>query len=453
MQRDFVDPLDPNRPARAKRFFLDACPDKYQGCILRLVPGPQAAWFTFDQHLRSPELKTNFTEAHIVRRNIDVPAGLECLPSSRREYMMKIRAAIAYASDRPFELCECDLAEPGAGEVLVRIKACGICHTDLAVKHQHMPVPLPMVLGHEGAGIIERVGKDVSDLKAGDHVVMSFGSCGTCRNCQNDRPGYCESFLPINLFGKRDGHEQIHRDGIGIAGGFFSQSSFATYALATTRNVVKIDSALPLELLAPLGCGIQTGMGTVMLSLAPSPGSSIAVFGAGSVGLAGVMAAKISGCAQIIAVDIRPDRLALARELGATHVIDGGKKDADAQILEITGKGADCAFDTTGLPSVVQQAFNCLASRGQVALVAVPPMGTQYTFDAHALLSSGRSVRGVVEGDAIPKDFIPRMVEFYQRGLMPLEKIIKLYPFNMINKAIADSESGESIKAVLLMDK
>ncbi|PKP70908.1 MAG: alcohol dehydrogenase [Alphaproteobacteria bacterium HGW-Alphaproteobacteria-5] len=365
---------------------------------------------------------------------------------------MKIRAAIARAADKPFEIGTCDLVEPAAGEVLVHIKACGVCHTDLAAKLQHIPVPMPIVLGHEGAGVVEKVGAGVSNVQPGDHVLMSFASCGTCLNCADGAPGYCDHFIPINIFGARAEGPTLSENGSPIAGHFFAQSAFATHAIATARNVVKIDKSLPLELLAPLGCGIQTGMGSVMLVLKPQAGDSIVVFGAGAVGLSAVIAAKIVGCTTIIAVDIKDSRLALAREVGATHAINGANEDALARIMEITGSGAHASFDTTGVPAVAQQAFNCLRARGQAAYVAAPPFGTQYEVDANVLVSTGRSLRGIIEGDVIPADFIPRMIEFYRAGMLPLEKLVTAFPFEQINEAVAASEQGEVVKAVLLME-
>ncbi|MGO8914298.1 MAG: NAD(P)-dependent alcohol dehydrogenase [Stellaceae bacterium] len=364
---------------------------------------------------------------------------------------MRIRAAVATAPDAPFEIAACDLGEPQAGEVLVRVHACGICHTDLAVKLQHIPVPLPRVLGHEGAGIVERVGPGVSHVQAGDHVLMSFGSCGLCANCAAGAPGYCDHFRSINLFGERSPGPALSRDGAALGGHFFAQSAFATYAIATARNVVKIAGDLPLELLAPLGCGIQTGMGSVMLALAPAAGTSIAIFGAGSVGLAAVIAARIVGCTTIIAVDVKENRLRLARDIGATHVIDGRGPDIAGEIVKLTGRGAHFSFDTTGVPAVVASSVKCLRARGQSAQVAAPPRGTQYCVEASTLIAGGITLRGVVEGDATPAAFIPTMIEFYRKGMLPLAALVRTYPFDRINQAVEDMETGDVVKPVLVM--
>jgi aryl-alcohol dehydrogenase len=363
---------------------------------------------------------------------------------------MRIKAAVATAPAAPFEIIACDLAEPQAGEVLVRVEACGICHTDLAVKLQHIPVPLPRVLGHEGAGVIERVGPGISRLAPGDHVLMSFGSCGRCPPCEAGSPGYCDRFRAINLYGERAFGPALTAAGP-LGGHFFAQSAFATHCIATERNAIRIDNDLPLALLAPLGCGIQTGMGTVLLTLAPPAGSSIAVFGAGAVGLAAVIAARLAGCATIIAVDIKESRLAVAREVGATHVIDGRTGGAADEIRRITGRGAHFSFDTTGVPAVVAEGVKCLRARGQSAQVAAPPRGTQYAVEASTLIAGGITLRGVVEGDAMPQEFIPVMVDFYRKGLLPLEALVRTYPLAEINRAVDDMEAGRVVKPVLTM--
>jgi aryl-alcohol dehydrogenase len=364
---------------------------------------------------------------------------------------MQIRAAVARAPDLPFEIVACDIAEPGPGEVLVRVKACGICHTDLAVKLQHIPVPLPKVLGHEGAGVIERVGPNVAGLSEGDSVLMSFGSCGGCAECQRGSPGYCNDFGNINMFGQRQGGSALRYRGTELSAHFFAQSAFATHAIATARNVVKVAPELPLATLAPFGCGIQTGAGAVLNTLAPPAGTAIAVFGAGAVGLAAVMAAKLVGCTTIIAIDLRKERLTVAREIGATHVIDAGSDDVLSQITDITGRGAHFSVDTTGNPAAVALSVNCLRQRGHSAQLAAPPRGTRYPLEASIIVGRGLTVRGVVEGDAVPGVFIPRLIDLFSRGLLPVEKLVTFFPFDEINRAIEEMETGAVIKPVLLM--
>lgn len=366
---------------------------------------------------------------------------------------MKITAAVAHAPERPFELIECDLADDLApDEVLVRVVACGICHTDLAVKLQHIPVPLPKVLGHEGAGVIERVGAQTVGLAEGDHVLMSFGSCGGCEECRLGAPGYCDEFGMINLFGQRRLGSGLRYRGKALGGSFFAQSAFASHAIATARSVVKIDKDLPLDLLAPLGCGIQTGAGAVLNVLSPKAGASIAVFGVGAVGMAAVMAAKLAGCSNIIAVDVRDERLALAREIGATHTIDGRAPELAKAVAALgRGRGVDHSLDTTGVPDVVTASIACLRQRGSSAQVAAAPRGARFAAEANVLVGGGLTMRGVIEGDAVPQLFLPQLVEFFRQGRLPIDQIVSFYPFEQINRAVEDMESGATVKPVLRM--
>lgn len=366
---------------------------------------------------------------------------------------MRITAAVAYEPQRSFELIDCELSDELApGEVLVRVQACGICHTDLAVKLQHIPVPLPKVLGHEGAGVIERVGPGVVGLAEGDHVLMSFGSCGTCGQCQLGAPGYCDEFGMINLFGQRRGGSGLRYRGAELGGYFFAQSAFASHAIATARNVVKIGKDLPLDLLAPLGCGIQTGAGAVMNVLAPRPGASIAIFGVGAVGMAAIMAARLAGCSTVIAVDVRAERLACARDIGATHTIEGRTPELAKAVMALGGgRGVDHSLDTTGVPEVVAASIACLRQRGSSAQVAAPPRGTRFPVEASVLVGGGLTIRGVVEGDAVSSIFLPRLIDFYRQGRLPLDKIVAFYPFEAINQAIEDMETGATVKPVLRM--
>jgi aryl-alcohol dehydrogenase len=364
---------------------------------------------------------------------------------------MEIQAAIVREKHGRFSLETVELAEPDKDEVLVKIVATGICHTDLAVRDQHIPLPLPAVLGHEGAGIVVAVGDNVSNVRVGAHVVLSYGSCGECANCLAGKPAYCAAFLVYNFNTRRpDGTCTHHQKGHPLTSAFFYQSSFATHAITHHRNVVTVDSDLPLEILAPLGCGIQTGAGAVMNCLKPRPGSSIAIFGMGAVGLSAVMAAAISGCTAIIAVDVQDSRLDLARQLGATHIINSKKVDAVATVKEISKGGTDYAVEATGIPAVMTQAFDGLNSTGIEIVLGVAPAGSFLHVDASALLG-GKTVRGVIEGESVPSIFIPRLIALWQAGKFPFDKLERVYPLAQINEAVRDSETGVTIKAVLKM--
>lgn len=365
---------------------------------------------------------------------------------------MQATAAIIEEKGGKFILDQVELEDPRAGEVLVKIVSAGICHTDLSVRDQYYPTPLPVVLGHEGAGIIEKVGAGVQNLAAGDRVVLSFNYCGFCPTCLSGRQPYCPSLFPLNFAGRRlDGSSAISRNGQPVNANFFGQSSFATHAIAYQNNCVKVADDAPLELLGPLGCGIQTGAGTVLNALKPRPGSSIAIFGVGSVGLSAVMAAKLSGCLKIIAVDQRASRLELARELGATDAIDASSTDALEAIRGLTGGGVDHSMDTTAIPAVLRQAVDCLHNQGECAVVGGAPLGTEVTLDMNNMLF-GRRLRGVIEGSSIPHIFIPELIALQKAGLFPFERLCTTYDLDQINQAVEDTEkTGKAIKAVLAM--
>jgi aryl-alcohol dehydrogenase len=363
---------------------------------------------------------------------------------------MRVTAAVLRERGQPFVVEELELDEPRTDEVLVRLVGVGICHTDL-FHRDHVPGPLPVVFGHEGAGVVERVGDGVTRLRPGDHVVLSFDSCGGCRNCRRGMPAYCADLGVLNGGGtRRDGSTSLRGREGPVHGHFFGQSSFATHALASERNAVKVRADAPLELLGPLGCGLQTGAGAVLNALRPPPGSSIAVFGAGSVGLSAVMAAATTGCATIIAVDIKPARLELARSLGATQVLNGAEVDVVDAIRSITAGGADFALETAGAgsPALVRQAVECLTTPGVCGLVGAAPLAMEVTLGYWNLLI-GRTVRGIVQGDSVPHVFIPALVDLHARGRFPFDRLVSFYRLDEINRAAAHSEDGVVVKPVL----
>ena len=368
--------------------------------------------------------------------------------------MAEMQAALVREKNGPFGIETVTLEEPRAGEVLVRVAGVGLCHTDLVVRDQYFPTPLPAVLGHEGSGVVEKVGAGVIGIAPGDHVVMSFASCGTCENCLQGQPGYCPDLYGRNFSGGRpDGSSPCcDVNGHRVSACFFGQSSFADYALASERNVVKIPKDVPIELMGPLGCGIQTGAGAVMNALEPRAGSSIAIFGAGSVGLAAVMAAKIVGCATIIAIDLNAERLALAKELGATHVLNAGNGAPAGDIQALTGgEGVHYSLECTGIPQVVRQAVDCLRLTGTCGVIGVAPLGTEVTLDMNSILF-GRTVRGIIEGDSVAGVFIPRLIELWRQGRFPFDRLVTFYPLSEIDEAAHAAESGDVLKAILLPD-
>lgn len=362
---------------------------------------------------------------------------------------MKIRAAVVREKSGPFIIEELDLDDPRDDEALVRMVGTGVCHTDLVAQAGFMPIPLPAVFGHEGSGVVEKVGSRVTKVKQGDHVVMSFRSCGLCSSCMKGLPANCLDFFKLNFAGVRaDGSPTMKKGGEIIHAVFFNQSSFASYALAAERNLVKVPSDVPLELLGPMGCGIQTGAGGVINSLKARAGSSIAIFGVGSVGLSAIMAAAACGLTTIIAVDVKAERLELAQKLGATHAVDSGRTNAVEEIQRITHGGAQYSLECTGIPVVFRQSVDALAMTGVCGLIGVAPFGVEVSLGMQTILN-GRTIRGIVEGDSIPDLFIPQLIELYRQGRFPFDRIITFYPFDQINKAAGDSEKGKALKAVL----
>lgn len=367
---------------------------------------------------------------------------------------MEIQAAILPGARKSFCLQTIELnTELHPDEILVKIVATGLCHTDLAIRDEQIPFNVPAILGHEGSGIVENVGSSVTKVKIGDHVILAPASCGKCSYCKSGHPSYCSEFFPLNLgSGKRaDGSCPYHdHSGKEISGFFFGQSSFATYSIAAENNVVKVQQDAPLEILGPLGCGLQTGAGSVLNVLQPKAGESIVISGVGPVGLAGIMAAKAAGCTTIIAVDVHDNRLELAIELGATHAMNSRNAVVSEEInSEIHPGGVHYALDTTGRNDVISQVVGSLRYMGKCAVVAVPSAPSMEV--DNAVFTMGRSIQYVVEGDSVPDIFIPQLINLYKKGLFPFDKLITFYDFDQINQAIEDSEKGVTLKAVLRM--
>ena len=365
---------------------------------------------------------------------------------------MKIKAAVARAPHTPLSIEELTIDEPRADEVLVRNVAVGICHTDIIVRDQFLPVPLPLVLGHEGSGVVEAVGSAVTKVSVGDHVVMSYDSCGNCSTCHSHAPTYCDDFMAHNFGGSRpgDGSCNLHAGEEVIHSNFFGQSSFATHSIARDRNVVKVSKDTPLEKLGPLACGIQTGAGAIINVLQVGFGDSIAVFGAGAVGMSAIMAAKAVGAATIIAVDINDERLDQSRSFGATHTING--KQADDVVEEIkrmTNGGVNFGFDSTGVAELVQNGILSLRAKGVYATVGSYPPEATASINLLDFFTQGKSFKGLVEGESNADKFIPELIELNQQGRFPYDDLIKFYDFADINVAMEEAEAGKVLKPVI----
>jgi aryl-alcohol dehydrogenase len=367
---------------------------------------------------------------------------------------VQITAAVTASPGAAFTLEPVELDPPRPDEILVRIRAVGVCHTDLVARDGAMPFSMPAVLGHEGAGVVEAVGSAVTKVAAGDRVALTFRSCGQCERCKSGDPAYCRTMPMLNYIGMRpDGSKALHQGETAVSSNFFGQSSFATHALAYERNVVKLPPAIPFDLAAPLGCGVQTGAGGVMLALACPAGSSLLVTGGGAVGLSAVMGAAIQGCGAIIVVEPHASRRALATELGATHVIDpAANPELAAAVRAILPHGVDFAFDTTGRPEILTAIMAALAPKGVLGVVGIPPPGAAMPGDLGTVLTFGQTVRGIIEGDSDPDTFLPQLIDHWRAGRLPLEKLVHTFPFAHINEAIDAQHHGECVKVVLTLD-
>lgn len=367
---------------------------------------------------------------------------------------MEITAVVADHTGAELAVETLELADPGPGEVLVRLVATGVCHTDTITRHGDLPLPLPGVLGHEGAGVVEKLGEGVDQLAVGDHVVMGWPFCGTCRNCRRGETKYCDQMGPavaagVRFLGPNAGTSAYSRpDGTPISGHFFGQSSFATYSIALATSLVKVDADLPLEILGPLACGLSTGAGAIMNTAKPQAGDAVVVFGVGAVGLAAIMAARNSPTAAIVAVDLHESRLELARRFGATHTVVGGRPETTDEVREACGGHIDFALECTGAMPVVAQAIDCIGMLGTAILVGGAPAGAEITVDHQSVLW-GKRIIGTLGGGSTNEELITALIGLYRQGRFPFDELVRMYELADVEQAIADSVSGEVIKPVL----
>jgi aryl-alcohol dehydrogenase len=362
-------------------------------------------------------------------------------------------SAVVREPGGPFLLEQVELSGPRPDEVLVDIVASGMCHTDLLVRDSR-PAVLPAVVGHEGAGVVRETGSEVHGLAPGDKVVLSFPSCGSCVRCRTGRSAYCDTIAALKFRCARPDGSVATTDASGrpVGDHFFGQSSFSTVAVASARSVVKVPADVDLRIAGPLACGVQTGAGTVLDVLRVSPGSSVAVFGAGSVGLCAIMAARLAGATTIVAVNRRASRLALAAEFGATHLVSPLDADPVEAIREATGgRGVQYSLETTGVAEVLTQAIRSLDSLGTCAYVGTGAPGELGGIPMLEAMTKGLTVRGVLQGDSTPSRMIPRLLDLHRHGLLPFDRLITHYRLDEINQAAADTETGDVIKPVLVM--
>lgn len=355
-------------------------------------------------------------------------------------------AAVLRNPEAPFSIEEVTLADLAPTEVLVKLVGAGFCHTDVIARDMASYV-LPAILGHEGAGTVAAVGSGATRVKVGDPVILSFASCGECAQCLAAKPSYCVFFTPLNMSARGlDGSvSATDAEGNEIANRWFGQSSFAGHSIVDQHNVVPVAADVDLTKVGPLGCGIQTGAGTVLRAMNVQPGQSIVIFGAGAVGLSAVLAAKLAGASDIVAVDLHQSRLDLALELGATRTVLGNDRRLVDKIVD-DSTGLEFALDTTGVSSVMEAAIESVGPGGSIVLVAASEAGLSF----HPTQIMGKTISYVLEGAADPQEFIPYLVKEWQAGNFPFDRLITTYSFAEIDKAEADAHSGVAIKPVLV---
>ena len=373
---------------------------------------------------------------------------------------MKIRAAVLnhmgvkppYAQTKPLSIQTVELDPPGRGEVLVKIGAAGLCHSDLSVINGDRPRPTPMALGHEAAGVIEELGEDVSDLAVGDHVVMVFmPSCGHCMPCAEGRPALCEPGAVANGAGTLlSGARRLHCDGVDV-NHHLGVSAFAEYAVMSRRSVIKIDPALPLHEAALFGCAVLTGVGAVVNTARLQPGQTAAVIGLGGVGLASVLGAVASGARQIVAIDLADDKLGLARQLGATDTVNARADDAAEQIRALTGGGVDVAFEMAGSASAMELAYKITRRGGMTVTAGLPPPNATLALPLVNLVAEERTVMGSYIGSCVPTRDIPRYVGLYQRGRLPVDRLMSgLLTLDEINEGFDRLHEGKAVRQIVV---
>ena len=373
---------------------------------------------------------------------------------------MKIRAAVLetmgaalpYATSRPLKIEELDLDPPGAGEILVRIKAAGLCHSDLSVINGDRPRPMPMALGHEAAGVVEQLGDGVTDLAVGDHVVLVFvPSCGHCAPCAEGRPALCEPGAAANGGGRLlSGGMRLKRNGQPV-NHHLGCSAFATHATVSRRSAIRITKDLPFDEAALFGCAVLTGVGAVVNTAKVSAGSSVAVVGLGGVGLASVLGAIASGARQVIAVDLSDEKLALAKSLGATHVFNAGAPEAIEAIRAASGNGVDCAIEMAGSVRAFELAYKITHRGGTTVTAGLPPPNATWPMAPVHLVAEERTIKGSYIGTCVPSRDLPRYIDLYKQGRLPVDRLKSgTLMLDEINEGFDRLHEGKAVRQVVL---
>lgn len=363
--------------------------------------------------------------------------------------MPRVKAAVLYGFDEPLVVEDVELDPPQQGEILIRMAASGVCHSDLHVVQGIHPTSLPVILGHEGAGIVEEVGPGVSHVQPGDHVMLTWlPYCGVCRQCARGRPNLCEDVAWYDAT-MQDGTCRFHRKGAPIH--HYNTSSFAERSVVPGRTAIPVDPALPLTQLALMGCAVMTGVGAALNTARVRPGDTVAVVGCGGVGLNVVQGAAIAGASTIVAVDPVAEKLELARALGATHGVSPRESDAVAEIRALTG-GVDHSFEALGRPETIELAIELTGRGGQAILIGMAPPAARVAFDALTTTLEERAIRGCWYGSCQPLADFPLLVELYRSGRLRLDPLITEIDLEGVNEAFARMEAGESARSVIVYD-
>ncbi|WP_250511144.1 zinc-dependent alcohol dehydrogenase family protein [Caballeronia sp. GACF4] len=375
---------------------------------------------------------------------------------------MKIKAAVLnamgtatpYAESKPLRIEEVELAPPGPGEVLIKVAAAGLCHSDLSVINGDRPRPMPMALGHEASGIVEELGAGVTDLKVGDHVVVVFvPSCGHCAPCAEGRPALCEPGAAANGAGTLLSGERRLSHGGEPLNHHLGCSVFAEYATVSRRSVVKIDPAVPLGDAALFGCAVLTGVGAVVNTAQVRVGASVAVIGLGGVGLAALIGAHAAGARQIIAIDLADDKLEQARALGATHTVNAGQDNALEQIRSLSSGGVEFAFEFAGSTRALDLAYRITRRGGMTVTAGLPPSTANWPLPAVSLVAEERTLKGSYIGTCVPSRDIPHYVDLYSQGRLPVNKLLTgRLKLDEINHGFDLLHEGKAIRQVVVFD-
>ena len=364
---------------------------------------------------------------------------------------MKMQAAILTAPHTPFSIETVELEDPKAGEVLIKVAAAGVCHSDWHVVEGLSYFPMPIICGHEGAGVVEAAGEGVTRVQPGDHATLSFrANCGSCFYCQHDKPNLCEFYTPVLRSGlQKDGTSRISLRGepIHIMTGL---GCFAEYVVIPEEACVPIRSDVPLEVAALVGCAVSTGVGAAMYTADVRPGESVAVYGAGGVGLNIIMGAALCGADPIIAVDTNSTKMEIAREFGATHTLYS--EDTVPQIQALTsGRGADHVFESVGLQALQETAFDATRPGGTLTLVGLTPVGSGTNLPGAIITRTEKVIRGSFYGSVLPQRDFPMFLDLYSNGKLKLDELVtRRYGLDEINEAYANMLTGEVARGIIV---